>query len=180
MARKTTSLLVGLFALLWGGHASGAGLGLGAHYSVIHSQSTDDNSSMLGAQVRLRGAVIGVEGAIDYRNEELGNDIELKSWPVSVSLLVYPIPSIYALAGLAWYNTTLDFPANSAYDDDTQSALGYQFGAGVELPVAPKLKLTGDIRWQFIDYEFDDIPSSIGKVDADSYSLNVGVLLYLM
>jgi opacity protein-like surface antigen len=179
MARKTTSLIVGLFALLWGGHASATGLGVGAHYSFVHNQSTDDNSNMVGAQLRLRGTVIGVEGAIDYRNDKLGNDIELKSWPISASLLVYPIPSVYALAGLAWYNTTLDFPNNSTYDDNTQSELGYHFGAGVELPLAPKVKLTGDIRWQFIDYEFDEIPSSIGKVDANSYSLNVGFLLYL-
>jgi len=179
MVRKTASLLFGLLVLLWAGYANGTGLGLGAHYSYLHNQSTDDNSSMLGAQVRLRGTVIGVEGAIDYRNEDLGGGLELKSWPVTASLLVYPIPPVFALAGLGWYNTTLSFPANSIYDSNTQTELGYHFGAGVELPVAPMFKITGDIRWQFIDYEFDEIPSSIGKVDANSYSLNAGFLFYL-
>jgi len=179
MARKTASLLFGLLVLLWSGYANGTGLGLGAHYSYVHNQDTEDNFSMLGAQVRLRGAVIGVEGAIDYRNEELGGGLELKSWPVSASLLVYPIPPVYALAGLGWYHTTLDFPTNSIYDNDTQTELGYHFGAGVELPLAPMFKLVGDVRWQFINYEFEDIPSSVGKVDADSYSLNAGFLFYL-
>jgi opacity protein-like surface antigen len=152
---------------------------LGAHYSRVHNQSTDDNTNMVGAQLRLRGTVLGVEGAVDYRNDDLGGDIELKSWPISASLLVYPIPPVYALAGLGWYNSTLDFPDGSVFEDDTQTELGYHLGAGVELPLAPTLKLLGDVRWQFIDYEFDDIPSSIGNVDADSYSLNAGFLLYL-
>jgi len=180
MARKTTSLLVGLLAILpWAGEVNGEGLGLGAHYSHVHNQSTDDNTGMVGAHLRLRGTVLGLEGAVDYRNDELGNDVELKSWPISASLLVYPVPPVYALAGLGWYNTTIDFPDGALFEDDTQTELGYQLGAGVELPLAPTLKLLGDVRWQFIDYEFDDIPSSIGNVDADSYSLNAGFLLYL-
>jgi opacity protein-like surface antigen len=165
--------------LLWWGYANGSGLGVGAHYSNVHNQTTDDNSGMLGAQLRLRGSIIGVEGAIDYRNDKLGGGTELRSWPISASLLIYPLPPVYAMAGLGWYNTTIDFSSSSPYKNETQSKLGYHFGAGLELPVAPALKLVGDIRWQFVDYEFKNIPSSIGKVNADSYSINAGFLFYL-
>jgi len=179
MTRKAIGLLAGLLAMFWTGQADGSGIGLGAHYSFLHNQATEDNSNMMGAQVRFRSNVIGVEGAIDYRNEELGNGVELKSWPISASLLVYPLSPVYALAGLGWYNTTLDFPSNSTFQNDTQTEFGYHLGAGLEVPIAATLKLIGDVRWQFIDYEFDDIPESIGKVDADSYSINAGFLLYL-
>ena len=179
MARKTSILLVGLLTLMWAGYANASGIGIGAHYSNVHNQTTDENSSMLGAQVRLRSSIIGVEGAIDYRTDALGGGTELRSWPVSASLLIYPLPPVYALAGLGWYNTTIDFPSDSPYKNQTQSKLGYHFGAGLELPIAPMLKLMGDIRWQFVDYEFKDIPSSIGKVNADSYSINAGFLFYL-
>jgi hypothetical protein len=179
MVRKSAGVLLGLFVLSLSGSAYGTGLGLGAHFSRVHNQSSEENSNMFGVQARLRGPVIGVEGAIDYRNENIGGGLELKTWPVTASLLVYPIPAAYALAGLGWYNTTLDFPANSAFENNTQTALGYHFGAGLELPLAPMFKLLGDVRWQFVDYEFDEIPSSIGKVDADSYSFNAGFLFYL-
>lgn len=179
MVRKTASVVLGLVVLMSAGYASATGLGVGAHFSRVHNQSSEANTNMLGVQARLRGPVIGVEGAIDYRNEDLGSGYDLKTWPVTASLLVYPIPAAYALAGLGWYNTTLDVPENSLFENSTETALGYHFGAGVELPLAPKFKLMGDVRWQFVDYEFEDIPSSIGKVDADSYSFNAGFLFYL-
>jgi hypothetical protein len=40
------------------------------------------------------------------------------------------------------------------------------------------VRLTGDVRWQFVDYEFDEIAESIGDVDADTYTLNAGVLFF--
>jgi opacity protein-like surface antigen len=134
---------------------------------------------MLGAMLRLRGGVIGVEGVIDYRNEDIGADTDLKTWPVTASLMIYPIPVIYALGGIGWYNSTIDFPEGSLLEDQTDSQLGYHLGAGVELPVATSLSLTGDFRYHFVDYEFDEIPESIGNVDADALSLNGGVIIYL-
>ncbi len=159
--------------------AQNAGLGIGAHYSWVRNQETEESTGMLGAMARLRGKFVGVEGAVDYKNEDLGGDVELKSWPVTASLMVYPIPVAYAMAGLGWYNSTLDFPDGSLFEDQTDTQLGYHLGAGVELPMAQSLSLTGDFRYHFVDYEFDDIPSSIGNVDADAFSLNGGVIIYL-
>jgi opacity protein-like surface antigen len=174
-----TSMLVGLLVTLLPGLAWGTGLGLGARYSFVHNRDTDDNANMLGAMARLRGTFLGLEGAVDYRNEDLGNNVELKTWPISASLMLYPIPAIYGLAGVGWYNSTIDFPAGSLYEDDTDTELGYHFGAGLEMPLAPTLKLTGDFRYLFVDYEFDDIPSTIGKVDANSLAITAGLIVYL-
>ena len=153
-----------------------AGLGVGARYSYVHSSDLEDNSGMFGAMVRLRHMVFfGVEGAIDYRKEELNDGSELTSTPISVSAMVYPIPFVYGLAGLGFYRTTLKV----GDDETTDSQIGYHFGAGVELPLVPLLKLTGDMRYQFLDYEFEDIPGSVGKVDANGYAISAGLILYL-
>jgi opacity protein-like surface antigen len=155
-----------------------SGVGLGAHYSWVRNQETEESANMFGAMVRLRGQVLGVEGAVDYRNEDLGGNVELKSWPVSASLMVFPIPYAYGLAGLGWYNTTLDFPDGSLFEDQTDTQLGYHLGAGVELPVSNSVGLTGDFRYHFVDYEFDEIPDSFGN-KADALSLNGGMIIYL-
>lgn len=155
------------------------GLGLGARYSNVNNRDTDESTHMGGVMLRARSEFLGIEGGVDYRNEDLFGDVDLKSWPVSASLLVFPIRPIYALAGLGWYNTSIDFPENSLFDDETDSRLGYHFGAGVEVPIAPTVRLTGDARWQFVDYEFENIPESIGNVDADAFTLNAGILFYM-
>jgi len=179
MKRMHTILLTGFLIIVATTPAIANGPGLGIHYSSVLNQNTDERTDMLGAQLRLRGRYAGLEGSIDYRNDELGGNVELKSWPVSASLLIYPIPPVYALAGLGWYNSTIDFPDASLYDDATTTELGYHLGAGLEVPVSQALSLTGDFRYLFIDYEFDEIPSSVGKVNSDSFTLNAGLLFYL-
>ena len=157
-------------------NAQTPGLGIGGHYSWVRNQETEEGTSMIGAMLRLRGGLLGVEGAIDYKNEDMGGDVELKTWPVTASLMIYPLPVVYALGGLGWYNSTISSPL---FDDQTDSQLGYHLGAGVEVPMAPTVSLTGDFRYHFVDYEFEDIPSTIGKVDADALSLNGGLIIYL-
>ncbi len=185
MSRSKHILLAGVFTLVVAGTASAqnmmtpnSGLGIGAHYSWVRDQETEESSDMFGANVRLRGEIVGVEGAIDYRNDELGGDVELKSWPVSASLMIYPIPFAYGLAGLGWYNTTLDFPDGSLFEDQTDTQLGYHLGAGLEVPVASSVGLTGDFRYEFVDYEFDEIPDSFGN-KADALSLRGGIIFCL-
>lgn len=103
----------------------------------------------------------------------------VKTWPVTASLLVYPIPANYGLAGLGWYNATLEMPESMSIADKTNTRLGYHLGAGVELPVTPGLKVAGEFRNIFLDYEFEDIPGEIGKRKADSFTLGAAVLIFL-
>jgi hypothetical protein len=153
-----------------------AGLGIGARYSYVHNNDLEDNSSMVGAMVRLRHMMFfGLEGAIDSRNEELNDGSELRSTPITASVMVFPIPVVYGLAGLGFYRSTLEV----AGEEHTDTQLGYHFGAGVEAPLIPLLKLTGDIRYQFVDYEFDEIAESLGKVEANGYAISAGLILYL-
>lgn len=175
MHRSRILILTALFVVTCVATAD-AGLGVGARYSYVHNNDLEDNSSMIGAMVRLRHMMFfGLEGAIDVRKEELNDGSELTSTPISVSAMVYPIPLAYGLVGLGYYRTTLKVGVDEASD----SQIGYHFGAGVEMPIIPLLKVTGDMRYQFLDYEFEDIPGSVGKVEANGYALSAGLILYL-
>jgi hypothetical protein len=155
------------------------GVGIGPRYTYVMIQDSDETLHMGGAFLRARSAFVGIEGSIDYHEEELPFDAELRSWPVRASLLVYPLAPVYALAGLGWYNATLDYPGGFPLDDETDSQLGYHFGAGFEIPIANDISFTSDIRWLFIDYDFDEIPESVGEVDADAITVNAGLAIGL-
>lgn len=154
------------------------GFGIGGRYTYVRNLDLDETANMLGIVARARNEIVGIEAAIDYRSEDLPLDTKLRTWPASASLLVFPIPILYGLAGIGWYNTTVDFPEVLPIDDVTDSVLGYHVGGGVEVPVSPNVRLTSDVRWLFVDYEFSDIPDSIGDVDADSFTANFGILYY--
>jgi opacity protein-like surface antigen len=153
-------------------------LGLGGRYNYNDALDSNRNTHMGGALMRMRNKWLGLEGSVDYRQEELLTATDLKSWPISASVLAFPIPIAYGIAGLGWYNTTIDFPESGLVEDQTDSALGYHFGGGVELPVSNVVRFTSDVRWLFVDYEFDDIPESVGQVDADQFQFYAGVLFY--
>jgi len=159
--------------------AAFSGFGLGGRYAFVTNPDTDESSHMLGVLARARGSAIGLEAAVDYRNEDFGGDTDLKTWPATASLLIFPFAPIYGLAGLGLYNTTLDFPDGFEIDDQTESKLGYHLGAGAEILLNESVSVTGDVRYHFVDYDFEDIPSSVGEVDADAFTVNLGVVFYM-
>ena len=155
------------------------GLGIGGRYSYVTNQQTDEVSHMGGAMARLRAGLFGVEGGVDYRSEDIGGDVDVKEWPITLNALVYPFSMLYGLAGVGWYKTTIDFPSEVAIDDQTSDDFGYQLGAGLEAPIARSVSLTGDVRWMFVDHEFSELPEAIGDIESNSWSLNAGLLFYL-
>jgi opacity protein-like surface antigen len=160
--------------------SGGWALGIGGRYNYNETLDTDRNAHMGGAMLRARNNYFGLEGSVDYHEDELLTETDLKTWPISASILAFPLPVLYGIAGLGWYNTTVDFPENASVDDQTDSSLGYHIGGGVELPVTNVIRFTSDVRWLFVDYEFDEIPeSAVNEVDADSFQFNAGILFYM-
>lgn len=159
--------------------AADHGLALGARYAHVTNRRTDEGAHMGGVVARARSEFLGLEGAIDYRSERLNSSTDLRTWPVTASVLLYPVRNFYGLAGLGWYNSTLDFESDLPYEDRTETEVGYHLGLGFEAPLSANARLTGDVRYQFIDYAFEEIPESLGEVDADAFALNLGVLFYL-
>jgi opacity protein-like surface antigen len=178
---KKTILLTGLITLMVA-QGNAQSISLGPQLGFYKARDADNGSLMGGMTCRLKlTPVLGAEASINYRQEKYANDaVTVRSWPVMVTGLIYPLPVVYGAIGAGWYNSTFDYNQNKAplLTDETTQKFGWHFGAGVELPVGPKTKLTGDIRYVFLDYDFKQIPGS-GDLKSDFLIITVGFLFSL-
>jgi opacity protein-like surface antigen len=157
------------------------GLYLGPQVGYQKSADADNGSVMFGAALRAKLApILGVEASINYRQEDYaGETITVKSWPVMVTGLIYPLPIVYGAVGAGWYNTTFDYNVPMVdIESKTKQEFGWHFGAGVELPVSERAMITGDIKYVFLNYDWEEVPG-IEDSDANFYIINVGVLFGL-
>ena len=159
---------------------SHADLGLGAKGAWVTNRETDDSVGMVGGFLRVGHPVLQLEGGVDYRNEEISNDLHVRTWPVTASLVVSPLPIVYALAGVGWYHTTIDFPTSSVFRDDTQTEFGYHVGAGLKFPIVPAVSAITDVRYSYVNYDFDQFSEALGDFDKGNYvSLNAGLMFQM-
>ena len=190
---KIAIVLILLFAFIQSAaHAQSSGgaggsIGLGPQIGFHKSRDADDARLMGGAALRMKlSPSFGVEGSINYRNEEYRNGaVRVRNWPVMITGLLYPVPIVYGAMGAGWYNTSVEynFPPGSPEASlnsitDTQQRFGWHFGAGAELPAGSSTKLYGDIRYVFLDYDFKQFPGSEG-VNSDFYVVTIGFLFGL-
>lgn len=163
-------------------NAMAQGIGLGPRVGYQKAADADEGKLMAGAALRLRLLpFLGAEGSIDYRSEQFGDGtVTTRSWPVQVTGLFYPLPVLYGAVGAGWYNTTFDVSddLDGVIEDRTEQEFGWHFGAGAELPLGTAASLTGDVRYVFLDYDFEEIPG-VGDSDSDFYMITVGVLFGL-
>jgi len=158
------------------------GIMIGPELGYFKAQDAD-GSVLFGAQARLQlNDLLSIEGAIDYKSEKYNNDmVDVTSYPVQVTALIYPIPIAYGAIGAGWYNTnySVDFPDNVPLEnyDETTSEFGYHFGGGVQLPIGDKAAISGDIRYVFLNYDFEKIPGQ--EVDANFFVIKASILFKL-
>lgn len=165
--------------------AAQVGVGVGPQVGIYKAQDADGVKITGGIAVRLKfSELLGVEGSVNYRQEEYGNGfVNVKSWPVMLTGLVYPIPVVYGAIGVGWYNTSIDynFPPGflggpATITTETKQEFGWHFGGGVELPLGSVAKLVGDIRYVFLNYDFKNVPST---VNSNFYVITAGLLFGL-
>ncbi len=160
------------------------GLGIGPVLGYSKAADAEEGTLMGGLSLRARlSPALGVEGSILYRSEKYAKDrVTVKNWPVMATALIYPIPIAYGAIGAGWYNTTITYDYENIRlvepDDETSQEFGWHFGGGVELPLGPSTKFTGDIRYVFIDYDFEEAPGQ-NDVESDFFVINVGILFGL-
>lgn len=166
---------------------SGISIGLGPQVGLYKVQDADNMKLMGGVAVRLKLAqALGIEGSINYRQEEYSSGaIKVKSWPVMATGLLYILPIVYGAIGAGWYNSTIDYNIPSTpltptlnVTSETKQRFGWHFGGGVEVPVGSIAKLTGDIRYVFLDYKFQQIPGT-GDLKSNFYVIGIGLLFGL-
>lgn len=178
---KKMLLIMGLTALMVA-QVNAQSIGIGPQAGYYKAQGADQGNFMGGAALRLKLIpVLGVEASINYRQEKYAGDLlTVRSWPVMVTGLIYPLPMIYGAMGFGWYNTTIDYDQSRLplLKDETAQKVGWHFGGGVELPVGTKVKLTADIRYVFLDYDFKEIPGH-GDLSSNFYVITAGFLFGL-
>lgn len=168
-------LLIGTFFLLAATVNYAQHFSIGPEVGYYKQKDADKGSFLFGGSARLTFGLLGVEGAIHYREDKYYNDaVKIQRYPISVSGLIFPLPFVYACAGIDWINskTTVNLPGVSG---DTSSDLGYHFGAGVHLSLG-SIVLKGDARYVMIGKM--KIPSS-GEIDESVLVLSAGLLFTL-
>ncbi|MFH1195266.1 MAG: outer membrane beta-barrel protein [bacterium] len=157
------------------------GISLGPQIGYYKTEGADEGSFMYGGAVRLKlSSGFGLEGSINYRQEEFNNGtVTVKSYPVMASLMLYPLPIVYGVAGGGWYNVTVDYSGNlGSFEDETTSEFGWHAGAGAELPLGNAALLSGDIRYVFLQYQFDSLKQSV-DLSSDFFVITVGLYFKL-
>ena len=89
-------------------------INLGPEIGFEKAAGADEGKFMGGAALRLKLPIsLGFEASINYRSENyLNGAVTVKSWPIMLTALYYPIPIIYGGIGLGWYNTTFEYDQN--------------------------------------------------------------------
>lgn len=162
--------------------------GIGPRLGYYKATDADEGNFYGGLQARLRlGAVVGLEGAVDYRaGQEYGfgdYTVKTSSIPVTASLMLFaPISnsfSPYGLAGIGAYYTKYDYEgalAEFAEDDDSSFNMGYHLGFGAEFPFNEKVALNVDYRYIFLNP--DDNEESFEDADLNSNAFTAGLMFY--
>jgi opacity protein-like surface antigen len=175
--RICIAFIIGTFCI---GSVSAQGIGVGPILGYQKASDADDGRLMFGAALRLKlSPGLGVEGSINYRQEKYADGLlTVKSWPVMASALLYPLPNVYGALGAGWYNTTFQYDRDQLpmLGNKTKQEFGWHLGGGLELPFSSTSKITGDIRYVFIDYDIEELVEFNG-VQNNFYVITVGLLI---
>lgn len=157
---------------------------LGPELGIYNVPNADNTRLMGGLALRMKlNSALAIEGSVGYRQEDYaGGRVTVKSWPVMVSGLLYPLPMLYGIVGAGWYNSAVDYHLGrfglADIDGQTEQKFGWHFGAGAELPVGRHAKVFGDVRYVFLNYDFKQFPGSPGT-NSNFYVINLGLLFGL-
>ena len=94
---------------------------------------------------------LSAEGGIAYRQQSFfDNGLAVRTWPVTASLWLTPVPMLYAGGGVGWYRTTYDLKDNSMFKDITKNKVGVHLGGGLAIPLTSALGLDLNGRYVFM------------------------------
>jgi opacity protein-like surface antigen len=157
-------------------------LRIGPVVGFFKAQGADNAKTMWGAAMRLKlNDALGVEGSLHYRTEEYNQgSVKVTSWPVMVTGLIYPIPMLYGAIGAGWYNSSAEITLypGAPIVSETQQDFGWHFGGGVELPLGTAATLVGDLRYVYLNYDFQNVPGS-SSITSNFYVIDVSLLFNL-
>lgn len=150
-----------------------ATLGFGLRAGLLDRVEEDGRPRSFGGFARAHSGFFGLEVGADRWTFERADGAEVTTTPVTLALLAYPLPFAYVLGGGGLYDASI---AEAGGPEAEASELGWQIGAGLEVPVLPALRLTGDIRYGYVDR---DRLAQLGLDDHDWVVFHAGAMLAL-
>ena len=171
------TLLVAVLALA--GSRSARAVELIPSVGITKSARNSGESAKVYGGIALRGSLLPLlksEIGVAYRKEErLAGNLDVKMWPVTASLWLAPISTIYAGGGVGWYHTTYDYAASLPAQDETHQEFGMHVGGGLAIPLSSAAALDLNGRYVFMDSQQTQLPPS--SFDPDYWSTTLGLAI---
>jgi opacity protein-like surface antigen len=165
------------FILLLGGVGAASAGEIVPSIGIAHSVDADESRTFLGLELRGSVAPMARVGlGVGYRSEDMMNgDVTMRTIPVTASLWVSPVPTLYVGGGAGMYFTTLSFGDVLALPSESDQQFGWHAGGGLSLPLAPRVALDLQGRYVFLQDEVS-VPSG-GSFDPDFWNASAGIAL---
>jgi opacity protein-like surface antigen len=148
--------------------------------SIGVSQAPDggSNKTMLGLALR-SGLLPRTQADIQvgYRSETrsfLGQDVDLRTTPVTLSLWVSPTPMLYAGGGVGAYLQTVEYQGN-VFPTSNNTQFGAHLGGGLHFPLVPMVGLDLQGRYVFLKEQTTALAS--GSFNPSFWTLSAGVAI---
>lgn len=167
-------LLILVLGLMISSEAYSQSIAIGPQLGYLKSKDAAEGALMFGGAARLYLGSLAVEAAINYRKEELEFGGDVTTYPVMLSGMLYVLPVVYGLAGVGWYNYKWEY----AGMEESGSEFGYHIGGGAEFSLG-SIILTADVRYVFLEYQFDNGLGGTTDVESNFYVITGGVLFPL-
>lgn len=139
----------------------------------------DDAHALTFGNLALRSSLLpalDTEIAVGYRNERRFNDqLQVRMVPVTGSLWLRPVPSLYAGGGVGWYHTTLDYDSALPFADETREEFGVHAGGGLQVPLAPSAAVDLGGRYVMLRDQSDHLIPS--RFDPDFWVTTLGLAI---
>ena len=151
--------------------------------SVGWSRPVDGDEAKISGGVAFRGDLLPIlkdEIAVSYRSDsQMDGLLRVRQWPITASLWLQPVPSLYAGGGVGFYHMTLDYDQDRiplAIQDETREEFGVHLGGGLRVPLAPTAALDLGGRYVMMrDQESRLVPQ---KFDPDFWNASVGLAFH--
>lgn len=137
----------------------------------------DDGKLYVGLALRDDFApMLKGEVGIAYRSESRYDDqLRVRSWPVTASLYLAPVPALYAGAGVGWYQTTFDYRNESPLlEDETKQLFGVHVGGGMQMPFGIAAV---DLNGRYVMLREQESRLVPEEFDPDFWSMSLGLAL---
>jgi hypothetical protein len=140
----------------------------------------DDNAdAKVYGGLAVRGNILPMlksEIGVAYRHEtRLGGNLDVRMVPLTASLWLTPIPTLYAGGGVGWYHTRLDWNETLPFQDETTQKFGVHLGGGFAVPLGPSAALDLNGRYVFLEKQESALPPA--NFDPDFWSTTVGLAI---